>query len=172
MKVSKITFWGGRGLTGAEEEVVGGEDFVGLLREVAGVVVGALVGVGDDVFAGVGVGFVAVGEGLVVVGAGLVVVGLVVEELLAVAATSLSTSLRIASNSFCFVICFRFFSSNSFFCCWMWVCGGCIVRSFRYQVISVLRLLYFVLQFFLPRLRLRVAVCCFVACWHREGCSK
>ena len=142
--------------------MVGGEDFVGLLREF----VGALVGVGDDVFvaAGVGVGFVVVGADLVV--------GLVVEELLAVAATSLSTSLRIASNSFCFVICFRFFSSNSFFCCWMWVCGGCIVRSFRYQVISVLRLLYFVLQFFLPRLRLRVAVCCFVACWHREGCSK
>jgi len=162
MKVSKITLGGGARLTGTEEEVVGGEDFVGLLREF----VGALVGVGDDVFvaAGVGVGFVVVGADLVV--------GLVVEELLAVAATSLSTSLRIASNSFCFVICFRFFSSNSFFCCWMWVCGGCIVRSFRYQVISVLRLLYFVLQFFLPRLRLRVAVCCFVACWHREGCSK
>ena len=162
MKVSKITLGGGARLTGTEEEVVGGEDFVGLLREF----VGALVGVGDDVFvaAGVGVGFVVVGADLVV--------GLVVEELLAVAATSLSTSLRIASNSFCFVICFRFISSNSFFCCWMWVCGGCIVRSFRYQVISVLRLLYFVLQFFLPRLRLRVAVCCFVACWHREGCSK
>ena len=152
MKVSKITFWGGRGLTGAEEEVVGGEDFVGLLREVAGVVVGALVGVGDDVFAGVGVGFVAVGEGLVVVGAGLVVVGLVVEELLAVAATSLSTSLRIASNSFCFVICFRFISSNSFFVVGCGYVVDALYVRFRYQVYLCVAIVVFCFKFcFLPR---------------------